>query len=144
MNEDPHVVVPAERAPELNVLGTSVTVLHQGPNGDVTHQSGEEGTGPPPHRHPWDEWFYVLQGSIEFTCYGEVQLCEPGTFVHAPAGMLHGFTYGPEGGAMLEWTGPGSQSAEMFTALSTDLEPGPPDVAKVVEILARHGAAIGA
>jgi quercetin dioxygenase-like cupin family protein len=30
----------------------------------ITLQQGEEGPGPPPHSHDWDEAFYVLKGEI--------------------------------------------------------------------------------
>lgn len=140
MTQDIQVVTADERAAGLPVVGTMITVLHQGRSGDVTYQTGEEGTGPPPHHHPWDECFFVLSGSVVFDCGGATRTCGPGDFVQVPAGAVHGFQFGPEGGAMLEFTGPGSRSAAMFTAIARETPPGPPDVPKLVEVLDRHGA----
>lgn len=140
MPRDIQIIPPAERPAGLSVLGTTVTVLHRGEDGDVTHQRGAEGMGPPPHRHPWSESFYVLEGSVVFTCDGVTQVAGPGAFVHSSAGSLHGFRYGPGGGAILEFTGPGSRSAAMFAEISEHIPPGPPDLAALLAITGRHGA----
>lgn len=105
----------------------------------ITLQSGEEGMGPPPHSHGWDESFYVTKGQIIFRCGDSSSTCEAGAFVHVPAGTVHAFSYGPGGGEMLEITGKGSRAVQMFTALSEEVPSGPPDIPKVISILARHG-----
>lgn len=57
-----HVVLKPDRhRPALNVVGKQITVSAS--NGAtqsyrVTLRQGEEGTGPPPHSHDWDEAFY--------------------------------------------------------------------------------------
>ena len=95
--------------------------------------------GPPPHRHDWDEAFYVLKGEIHFLCDGTTYACNAGTFVHVPQGTLHGFRYGRDGGQMLEITGPGALAAQMFTAIDKEIPPGPPDVPKLLDVLKRNG-----
>ena len=144
MADEVRVVAPEDRAEALHVVGTEITVLHSSPSGDVTFQRGDEGTGPPPHKHPWEECFYVLEGTIEFTCAGETSMCAPGTFVRVPAETVHTFRYGPGGASMLEFTGAGSKSASMFTAIDAETQPGPPDIPLLVGILERHGASVGA
>jgi quercetin dioxygenase-like cupin family protein len=57
-------------------------------------QEGEEGTGPPPHSHHWDECFYVLKGEDEFLCDGELKLCSAGTYVHIPKKLFIAFVLG--------------------------------------------------
>ena len=55
------------------MLGTAVRVLASRQDTgsyEVTLQEGPEGTGPPPHEHPWDEAFFVLDGELEFTSPG--------------------------------------------------------------------------
>lgn len=145
MSPKPFVIKPADRNEALDVLGTQVTVLVSGDNSQdqrITLQTGSEGTGPPPHSHGWDESFYVSSGQIEFTCGGETTLCDAGTLVHVPAGTVHSFRYGPSGGEMIEITGRGSNAIEMFTALARELPPGPPDVAKAVQVLDEHGVKV--
>jgi quercetin dioxygenase-like cupin family protein len=141
----PFVVTPEDHDPVLSVLGTRVTVLASNAATqayEITLQQGEEGTGPPPHSHNWDESFYVLKGRVEFTCAGKTTECMPGTLVHVPAGTVHGFRYGAGGGEMLELTGQGGSATQMFTAVSKEIPPGPPDVLKVVEVLERNGVTV--
>jgi len=95
------VLTPDRRARALNVVGTQVTVLAANAatkSYGITLQQGDEGTGPPPHSHDWDEAFYVLRGEIHFVCDGEAHVCQPGTLVHIPRGTVHAFQYG-KGGA---------------------------------------------
>lgn len=139
------VLRPADRKRALAVVGTQVTVLASGSDirdQQITVQSGDEGTGPPPHSHAWDESFYVTRGQIGFTCDGETTMCTTGTLVHVPGGTVHAFSYGPGGGEMLEVTGERSQAAAMFTAVDREIPPGPLDVPKVVQVLAEHGVKV--
>jgi quercetin dioxygenase-like cupin family protein len=143
MNPKQFVVKPGDRSAALSVVGTNVTVLVSGADStsqQVTLQSGDEGTGPPPHSHPWDESFYVTRGQVQFTCAGQTTMCEAGTFVHVPAGIVHAFSYGPGGGEMLEVTGTGSKAIQMFTALDREIPPGPLDVTRVVQVAGEYGA----
>jgi quercetin dioxygenase-like cupin family protein len=107
------VVKPGDRSPALSVLGVNVTVLVSDADSHVqqiTHQSGDEGAGPPPHSHDWDESFYVIKGQVQFNCDGQTTTCLSGTLVHLPAGTIHAFSFGPGGGEMLEITGVGSNA----------------------------------
>ena len=136
---------PHDRDSALDVLGTSITILaskETTKNMEVTHQSGEVGMGPPPHSHAWDESFYVLAGSVSFTCDGNSHLCEKGTLVYVPAGTVHSFQYGEGGGEMLEFTGQGSNAAQMFTNVSQEVPPGPPDFEHVTNVLNRNGVTV--
>lgn len=125
--EEPLVVLPGDHEETLNVVGTKVTVLKTGEPNDVPHvtyQAGEEGTGPPPHSHVWDESFFVTKGVVNFVCDGETFVCPKGSFVHVPAGTVHAFTYGPGGGELLEFTGEKTKAVSLFRFL--DGKPPPP------------------
>lgn len=138
------VVKPDDRSTPLSVVGTNITVLvseAESKSQQITLQSGDEGTGPPPHNHPWDEAFYVTKGCVRFTCGSQATLCMAGTLVYVPGGTIHSFSYGPGGGEMLEITGAGSKAIRMFSALDREIPPGPPDVPKVVEVAARYDVA---
>jgi quercetin dioxygenase-like cupin family protein len=139
------VLKPEQHEPALNVLGTQVTVLASNAvtqGYGVTLQQGDEGTGPPPHFHDWDECFYVLKGEIVFLCNGSAHPCEAGTLVHVPGGTVHGFQYGPGGGQMLELTGQGALAAQMFSAVDKEIPAGPPDVAKLLGVLSQNGVTV--
>ena len=145
MSPKPHVIKPADRETALDVLGTKVTVLASGDDSNhqqITLQSGSEGTGPPPHSHDWNEWFFVTAGQIHFTFSGKTTICPAGTLVQIPAGTVHSFAYGPGGGEMIEITGGQSQAIEMFTALAREMPPGPPDAAQAIRVLGEHGVKV--
>jgi quercetin dioxygenase-like cupin family protein len=145
MNSKPFIVKPGDRSAALNVIGTKVTVLaseEDAPEQQITLQSGPEGTGPPRHSHDWEESFYVTKGQLEFTCGSETRTCTAGTLIHVPAGTVHGFCFGLGGGEMLEVTGRRSKAVRMFSALNREIPPGPPDVARVVQVLGEHGVKV--
>jgi quercetin dioxygenase-like cupin family protein len=133
------IVKPDERARALDVVDTKITVLASNAvtqSLGITLQQGDEGTGPPPHRHDWDECFYVLKGEMEFFCEGSTHKCVSGTLVYLPRGTLHGFRFGVDA-QILEITGSGAQAAEMFTAIDNEIPAGPPDVPKLLDVLKR-------
>ena len=148
MKVQPFIVTPKDYAPALNVVGTKVTVLASSAATqayEITLQQGDEGTGPPPHSHNWDESFYVLKGTVEFTCAGKTELCAPGTLVHVPSDTVHSFRYGADGGEMLELTGQGSFATQMFTAVSDTISSGPPrpdELPKLLDVLKRNGVTV--
>jgi len=124
---------------KVTVLASAADTRNQ----QITLQSGDEGTGPPPHSHDWDESFYVTGGQIVFTCGDRTTTCTPGTLVHVPAGTVHAFNYGPGGGEMVEFTaGRSNRAVQMFTALDRQIPPDPPDVPKVIQVLREHGAKV--
>lgn len=147
MKAQPFVVTPADYVPALNVLGIKVTVLASNAatqSYEITLQQGDEGTGPPPHSHNWDESFYVLKGQVEFSCTGKTVMCMPGTLVHVPAGTVHSFHFGVGGGEMFELTGQGGFATQMFTAISKEISPGPPDIPKLLEVVGQYGVTVTA
>jgi quercetin dioxygenase-like cupin family protein len=144
MSSQPMVLRPDQQARPLNVVGMHITVLAANAATDsygITIQEGVEGTGPPPHSHPWDEAFYVLGGEVKFECAGAASVCTAGTLVHVPRGTVHAFTFGQGGGRMLEIAGAGAQAAPFFTSIDQELPPGPPDVPKLLQLAQRHGVA---
>lgn len=136
------VVNPSDRSAPLNVIGHKITVLvseEDSQTQQITLQSGDEGVGPPPHRHDWDESFYITRGEVRFTCGDQTAMCLPGTLVHVPGGTIHSFSFGPGGGEMLEMTGAGSKAVRLFSALDREIPPGPPDIAKVIQVVGKFG-----
>ncbi|NYT78055.1 cupin domain-containing protein [Alcaligenaceae bacterium] len=142
MNPETFIIKPDDRRPAINVVGAKMNVLAsyidtQGIQ--VTVASGSEGVGPPPHSHDWDESFYVTAGEVLFSCGGKTTNCVTGTFVHIPADTIHAFSFGPDGGEVLEMTEKRSHAVEMFTALDREIAPGPPDVPKLIKVLSENG-----
>jgi quercetin dioxygenase-like cupin family protein len=144
MSSDVLIVGADSPISKLSVIGVDISVLStkEKANGqEITLQKGEEGMGPPPHNHAWDESFYVLSGAIEFFCNGQSRVCGEGTFVHIPAGTLHAFTFMEGGGQMLEITHNG-QAVQAFTAIDETLPKGPPDIEQAVRVFGENGVNI--
>lgn len=136
---------PSDYPQALNVLGDRITVLARLDQiGDyaVTLNYGQEGHGPPPHSHPWDETFFVVKGKVEFVIDGEAQTATSGTLVHFPAGEVHSFRFGEGGAHLLEISGRGSRAVEMFAALDREVPGEEVDFEKVAEVLGKTGVTL--
>jgi quercetin dioxygenase-like cupin family protein len=129
------------------VLGSSMTFLatsddtagamelvlvESGPGGDVI-----------PHRHPWGEAYFVLDGEMEVQVGARVHHAGSGDFLTIPPRALHGFrVVGGPARFLHVSTGAGATAAfDDYAEVApeapemTDLE----GVLKVLEVNARHG-----
>ena len=82
-------------------LGSLVTVKAAGTDTQgrltVVEFVNPPGFAPPLHRHlEEDESFYILSGTAEFRCDGEVFSAGPGDFVLLPSGLAHTFIVGAD------------------------------------------------
>ncbi len=137
----PFVVAPKDYPPTLDVVGEHVTVLASGEatgGYEVFLQRGPEGSGPPPHSHPWDESFFVVKGEIDFGIGTESMTASPGTLVHLPAGTVHWFRFGKGSAEMISMTSRLGAST-MFTDMAREVAPVDPDLARLAEVGGRHG-----
>lgn len=135
-------IVRRDTARRLDVLGVETLVHLSG--ADTSGQlslfelAGAAGCGVPLHVHEREtEVFHVLEGTVEFNVGGNSLTAAAGTTVLAPAGNAHSFCMGAAGARLLVSVTPAGIEG-MFAALA-DLPPGPPDMARVVEICGRHG-----
>ncbi|MCW5889508.1 MAG: cupin domain-containing protein [bacterium] len=140
----PIVVAPEDYPPALDLVGEHLTILASGEatgSYEIFHQQGPEGSGPPPHSHPWDEAFFVLRGEIEFGIDAEARTAPPGTLVHVPAGTAHWFRFGKGDAAMVSLTSRLGAS-RMFTDMAREVAPVDPDLDQLAEVGGRHGLKI--
>ena len=141
MSPKPFVVTPKDYDRPLNIVGEQLTILASGARTggyEVFLQRGPEGSGAPPHNHPWDESFYVIKGEIEFGIDKEHMVAKPGTLVHLPAGTTHWFRFAKGGGEMVSMTSREAAS-HMFTDFDREIPPDKPDLGKLAEIGGRYG-----
>jgi quercetin dioxygenase-like cupin family protein len=141
----PFVVTPASAPAPLNVVGEKITVLASGAQTgsyEIFRQAGPEGSGPPPHCHPWDESFYVVKGDIAFGVGDKDMIAEPGTLVHPPAGTMHWFRFGNGGGEMISMTSREAAS-HFFTDVDRAISPEQPDIPKLVEVASQYHLTVG-
>lgn len=138
----PFIVKPDRTPRALDVVGEKITVLASGSQTgsyEIFLQAGPEGSGPPPHNHPWDESFYVTKGEITFGIGDEEEemVALPGTLVHLPAGTTHWFRFGKGGGEMVSMTSREGAS-HLFADIDREISPDEPDLEKLAEIGLRH------
>lgn len=140
------VVTPATAPRPLNIVGEQITVLASGAQTggyEIFHQAGPEGSGPPPHNHPWDEAFYVIKGEIAFGIDERELVAQPGTLVHLPAGVTHWFRFGPGGGEMVSMTSREGASL-MFADFDREVSPTAPELDKLIALGRPYGLAVAA
>ena len=138
---EPIIVTPASAPRPLNIVGEQLTILASGAQTgsyEIFHQAGPEGSGPPPHNHPWDEAFYVISGEIAFGVGDEEMVAQPGTLVHLPAGTTHWFRFGAGGGEMVSMTSREGAS-HMFTDFDREVSPVNPDIEKLIALGRPYG-----
>ena len=81
--------------PHLSVVGDNYTVLVSGKQTEgrycLIDMLVPDGSGPPPHRHSFEEMFMLLEGELEFTFRGETMTVSQGATVNIPANAPHQF-----------------------------------------------------
>ena len=79
----------------LSVVGDNYTVLVSGKQTDgrycLIDMLVPDGSGPPPHRHSFEEMFTLLEGEVEFTFRGQTMKVMQGATVNIPANAPHQF-----------------------------------------------------
>jgi len=155
MTTEPQATAPYARRTSLEdsrwYLGCLFTVLadSEGTGGrfGLVESLSPKGAEPPRHIHSReDEAFHVLEGGISFYIGDETFEATPGTFVLAPRGAPHSYTFETDVIRMLVLVTPGGFE-EFFRppglsepARELTLPPppeGPPDVAAMVAALAQ-------
>lgn len=134
----------ADEGDRLAVLGTSVTVkatvddtagayevvvVESGPGGDAV-----------PHRHPWQEFYFLLAGSVEVQLGARHHRLEAGDLVTIPSRALHAFNVLSPRARFLHVSA-GAGATAMFHDFANRV-PGTPtldDLPTVLEVGGRHG-----
>jgi quercetin dioxygenase-like cupin family protein len=136
------IVKAGDRKP-LNVLGMPLTMLCEaretGGNWSLFEEDVPPGMGPPPHRHDWDEAYYILDGVVEFEIDGAVVRSSRGDFNYLPRGTVHGFKGASDATARVLIFAAPAHGSEFFEELSREVRSVPDDLAKIPEIGKRHG-----
>ena len=81
--------------PHLSVVGDNYTVLVSAEQTEgrycLIDMLVPDGSGPPPHRHSFEEMFTLLEGELEFAFRGETIIVFQGATVNIPANAPHQF-----------------------------------------------------
>jgi quercetin dioxygenase-like cupin family protein len=99
---------------------------------------------PVPHSHDaFEETIYGLEGTTTWTINGRTLEIRPGEAVCIPRGAVHGFDNdGTVDAKFLAISSPGLMTPDFFLEVHDVLAltpGGPPDPAKVAEVMRRHG-----
>jgi quercetin dioxygenase-like cupin family protein len=136
------VVTKRGEAEELQCMGAAVRFLCGADKTDKAWSLMEvqlpERAGPPPHEHPWDEAYYVVEGEVRFTLGGREQLVKAGDFIYAPAGSLHGFQGASHEPARVIIFDAPAHAESFFREVDREVKELPRDLAKVAAIGQRH------
>ena len=136
------IVRAGERKP-LNVLGMPLTMLCEASDTNGSWSLFEEevplGMGPPPHRHDWDEAYYILDGEIDFVIEGDTVTSKRGDFNYLPRGTIHGFKGSSDSPARVLIFAAPAHGSEFFHELSEQVRKTPDDLAKIPVIGRQHG-----
>jgi mannose-6-phosphate isomerase-like protein (cupin superfamily) len=139
----PATTVRAGEREPLNILGMPLRMLcESGETGGAWSLFEEEvplGMGPPPHRHDWDEAYYILDGEVDFEIDGEAVKSRTGDFNYLPRNTVHGFKgASPTPARVLIFAAP-AHGSEFFQELNEEVRTIPGDLAKIPQIGERHG-----
>jgi mannose-6-phosphate isomerase-like protein (cupin superfamily) len=95
-----HANVKSGEGEILTVLGMPLRFLRDASDTNDAWSLMEEdvalGLGPAPHRHDWDEAYYVVSGAVDFVINGDNIRAETGDFVNIPKNSVHAFKGGSE------------------------------------------------
>src|SRR5262249_32089151 len=104
------IVVSAGEGPVLSVVGDSIRPLIAAEQSDGGFEGfdlvGPADSGPPPHRHPWDEAYVILEGEVETVMGDQRFVLRPGDVGHVPAGTAHTYRIVSDSAHFLVITGP--------------------------------------
>lgn len=124
-----------ESLPHLAVVGDTYTILLS--NGDTGGAYSlmdmlipPHADGPPPHRHGYEEMYYVLEGQIDLTVRDQTVRLNPGEAANIPAYAPHHFKNPSEQPArflcMTTTTGQEAFFRDIGALVATRTTPAPP------------------
>ncbi|WP_338429826.1 cupin domain-containing protein [Synechococcus elongatus] len=136
------VVVKSGEGTQLSVLGCEVRFLCEPGNTDRNFSLMEvvlpKDQGPPPHDHPWDEAYYVVEGQVRFLLGTEETIFTSGDFIYAPGGTLHAFQGAADQPARVLVFDSPATAGDFFKDVDREVKIIPDDLRKIPEIGLRH------
>ena len=137
------ITMKAHEGEVLSVLGMPLRFLCDGPDTggawSLMEEAIPEGHGPPPHRHDWDEAYYVLDGTLDFVIDAKQVRLDAGDFTFIPRTTVHQFKGASAVPARVLILAAPAHSSDFFKDVNREVCSLPEDLANVPEIGARHG-----
>jgi mannose-6-phosphate isomerase-like protein (cupin superfamily) len=126
LGEELRPLTPAGRSLGLQVFDTVAPTVAPGE------------AGPPPHRHPWEEVYVVLAGTLQVFDGEDWRDAPAGACVCVPPMQWHSYRNGTPDCRFLTITGPG-RAREFFESADAEVGTWPPDMDAALAVAARHG-----
>ncbi len=128
----------------LNTVDSFATVKIAAADTDDQYELFEveapQGPGVPPHRHPWAEAYYVLDGAMDVRVGARVVTLEPGASITVPPNAIHTIEATSPTVRFLAFSQtPGT--GRLFQDLDDTIPAGEPDeatIALIVEVATRN------
>jgi len=145
MSNQPILAVPPRKQKKLRAFGSEFTIHLGGQETDgkfcMFTEVTPPGGGPPPHLHQaQEEWFYPLEGQVEFFVDGGWQEASLGTTVYVPRGTVHTFRNpGDTPLKMLMGISPAGIGTFFERCAEEFARPEPPEMAQIAAIGAEFG-----
>ena len=131
-------VVKSRNVPPLRVLGTEVRFLCDAQDTNSAWSLMEvtlpRDAGPPPHKHDWDEGYFVIEGEVQFTVGTKSFAATAGDFVYTPGGTIHGFVGSSSVPARVLIFDAPAHAGAFFKRVDGEVKELPRDLPKVLEI----------
>jgi quercetin dioxygenase-like cupin family protein len=124
----------------LDVIGDAITPLITADDAtgfELFDLRGPAESGPPPHAHPWDEAYYVLEGEVAVMVEGAEYLVGPGDVVNVPAGSLHAYRITSASARFLVATTP-QGAAHFFADVDEHVGAMPESLPTLIEVAMRN------
>lgn len=146
-------VNPSEETIRIGPLGIRFLLTGDDTNGsvavfEVTVPAGQRLAAPAHKNDAYEETLYGIEGTLTWTIDGKATAAGPGQAICIPRGAVHRFdNFGTEDAKQLSIVTPAAMGPGYFreaSALVNVAAGGPPDTAKMVEVLRRHGMTIAA
>ena len=126
----------------LNVLGDALTPWITAEDSDHAYElfdfEGVEGSGPPPHAHPWAESFVMIEGDVALLVGDEERVVHAGDIGHVPADTMHTFKVLSTRARFLTLTS-GDGAGRFFVDLDAHVRQLPDDLPTLMEVATRNG-----
>ena len=132
-------ITTVDASDNLFVLGETLRPLltnAMGSSLEIFDTSGPADAGPPPHCHPWEEAYVVLDGELEVIIDGESYVLLPGGVAHVPAGVTHSYRNLTKTHFLTIVTE--GQAAQFFAQVSSEVEMSPPDIPGVLRVASSY------
>ena len=140
-------ITTIEESDQLHILGETLRPLvtnDMGASVEVFDTSGPAETGPPPHRHAWEEIYVMLAGEMEVAVGGNPPIrVGVGGVVHVPSDTVHSYRILTDDTRFLTIFSKG-QAARFFRDVASEVQMEPLDIPALATVAGRHGVSLEA